>query len=45
MNEIEQILKTISDFVDSLSLPAAVRKELHKITPSNYTGKFEIKEK
>jgi adenylosuccinate lyase len=37
--------KTISDFVDSLSLPAAVRKELHKITPSNYTGKFEIKEK
>lgn len=37
--------KAISDFIDSLSLPATVRKELHKINPSDYTGKFEIREK
>ncbi|HNX43177.1 MAG TPA: adenylosuccinate lyase [Bacteroidales bacterium] len=37
--------KAISDFIDGLNLPAAVKKELHKVTPSNYTGKFEIREK
>lgn len=37
--------KAISDFIDSLVLPASVRKELHKLSPSDYTGKFEIREK
>lgn len=34
--------KTISDFVDSLPIPAKLKQELKQITPSNYIGKFEL---
>jgi adenylosuccinate lyase len=30
--------KTIHDFIDSLGISAALKKELKKITPQNYTG-------
>ncbi|MGB8193132.1 MAG: adenylosuccinate lyase [Chitinophagaceae bacterium] len=30
--------KTIQQFIDGLKIPAAVKKELKKIRPSNYTG-------
>jgi len=34
--------KAISTFIETLNVPAAVKAELNKITPSNYTGRFEI---
>jgi adenylosuccinate lyase len=34
--------KAISTFIDTLNVTAKVKAELHKITPSNYTGRFEI---
>jgi adenylosuccinate lyase len=34
--------KTISEFIEKLSVPAKVKAELNKITPSNYTGRFEL---
>lgn len=30
--------KTIHEFIDTLKIPATVKKELKKITPQNYTG-------
>jgi adenylosuccinate lyase len=32
----------ISAFIEQLNVPAKVKAELNKITPSNYTGRFEI---
>jgi adenylosuccinate lyase len=32
----------ISAFIGTLNVSAKVKAELNKITPSNYTGKFEI---
>jgi adenylosuccinate lyase len=34
--------KAISDFIEKLNVTAKVKAELNKITPSNYTGRFEI---
>ncbi|MFA5971153.1 MAG: adenylosuccinate lyase [Lentimicrobiaceae bacterium] len=34
--------KAISAFIETLNVPAIVKAELSKITPSNYTGRFEI---
>ncbi len=34
--------KSISVFIETLNVPAKVKAELNKITPSNYTGRFEI---
>lgn len=34
--------KAISDFIQKLNVSAKVKEELGKITPSNYTGRFEI---
>ncbi len=34
--------KTISAFIESLNVPAKLKVELNKITPSNYTGRFVI---
>ncbi len=34
--------KTISDFIANLNVSAKVKAELEKITPSNYTGHFEM---
>jgi adenylosuccinate lyase len=34
--------KAISSFIETLNVPAKVKDELSKITPSNYTGRFEI---
>lgn len=34
--------KAISSFIDKLNVPAKVKTELNKITPSNYTGRFEL---
>ena len=34
--------KAISAFIETLNVPAKVKAELNKITPSNYTGRFEI---
>ncbi len=33
---------SISAFIETLNVPAKVKTELNKITPSNYTGRFEI---
>jgi len=32
----------ISSFIEKLNVPAKLKTELNKITPSNYTGRFEI---
>ncbi len=37
--------KAISEFIDTLSVNAATKKELRKLNPTDYTGKFEIREK
>lgn len=34
--------QAISDLIEKLNVSAKVKKELHKITPENYTGKFKI---
>ncbi len=34
--------KMIVDFIDHLNVPAKIKTELHKISPNNYTGVFEI---
>lgn len=34
--------KTIAAFVETLNVSVKVKEELNKITPSNYTGRFEI---
>jgi len=34
--------QSISDLIDKLNVNAKIRKELHKITPENYTGRFRI---
>jgi len=34
--------KAISTFIETLNVPAKVKAELSKITPSNYTGRFEL---
>ena len=34
--------KTISSFIDGLNVTAKVKAELKKITPANYTGRFEM---
>jgi adenylosuccinate lyase len=34
--------KTINSFIEKLNVSAKVKAELNKITPSNYTGRFEI---
>ena len=34
--------KMIIDFIDQLNIPAKIKTELHKISPNNYTGVFEI---
>ena len=34
--------KTIADFIETLNVTDKVKKELKNITPSNYTGIFEI---
>ncbi len=34
--------KEIAAFIETLNVPAKVKDELNKITPSNYTGRFEI---
>ncbi len=34
--------KSISAFIETLNVPVKVKAELNKITPSNYTGRFEI---
>lgn len=34
--------QTIADFIDTLDVDAAVKKELKNITPGNYTGVFEL---
>jgi len=34
--------QSISDLIDKLNVSAKIRKELHKITPGNYTGRFRI---
>jgi adenylosuccinate lyase len=34
--------KAISNFIEKLNVTAKVKAELNKITPSNYTGRFEI---
>lgn len=34
--------QTISELIDKLNVSAKVKKELHKITPESYTGKFKI---
>ena len=33
---------TIHNFIDGLKIKAAVKKELKKITPENYTGRFQL---
>lgn len=40
-NHIDQ--KSIAAFIDKLNVTDKLKTELHKITPSNYTGKFELK--
>ena len=34
--------KAISAFIEKLNVPVKVKQELNKITPANYTGRFEI---
>jgi adenylosuccinate lyase len=34
--------QAISDLIEKLNVSSKVKKELHKITPENYTGKFKI---
>ena len=34
--------QSISDLIDALNVSAKIKKELHKITPENYTGRFRI---
>ena len=34
--------KAISNFIEKLNVPAKIKEELNKITPSNYTGRFEM---
>ena len=34
--------QAISEFIDKLGVSDKVRKELHKITPENYTGRFVL---
>ncbi len=34
--------KSITAFIEKLNVPEKVKDELNKITPSNYTGRFEI---
>jgi adenylosuccinate lyase len=34
--------KAISAFIETLNVPVKVKAELTKITPSNYTGRFEL---
>jgi adenylosuccinate lyase len=34
--------KMIAEFIDQLNVPAKIKTELHKISPNNYTGVFEI---
>jgi adenylosuccinate lyase len=34
--------KAISDLIDNLNVSAKVKKELHRISPANYTGRFEL---
>jgi len=34
--------KSISAFIETLNVPVKVKSELKKITPSNYTGRFEL---
>ncbi|MBK7172506.1 MAG: adenylosuccinate lyase [Bacteroidales bacterium] len=34
--------QSISELIDKLNVSAKVKKELHKITPENYTGRFKI---
>jgi adenylosuccinate lyase len=34
--------QSISEFIDSLSVSSKIKKELHRITPDNYTGRFKI---
>jgi adenylosuccinate lyase len=34
--------KAIRSFIESLNVPVKVKAELNKISPSNYTGRFEI---
>jgi adenylosuccinate lyase len=34
--------KAISAFIETLNVSAKVKAELNKITPANYTGRFEI---
>ena len=34
--------KAISNFIDKLNVPAKIKEELSKITPANYTGRFEM---
>ena len=34
--------KAISTFIEKLNVPAKLKEELNKITPANYTGRFEI---
>ena len=34
--------QSISDLIEKLAVSAKVKKELHKITPENYTGRFKL---
>lgn len=34
--------ETISTFIEKLNVPVKIKEELGKITPSNYTGRFEM---
>jgi len=34
--------KAISNFIDKLNVSAKIKEELSKITPANYTGRFEM---
>jgi adenylosuccinate lyase len=34
--------KAISNFIEKLNVPVKIKEELSKISPSNYTGRFEM---
>jgi len=34
--------QAITELIDGLNISSAVKKELHKITPENYTGRFKL---
>lgn len=34
--------QSITELIENLSVSAKIKKELHKITPENYTGRFKI---